>query len=249
MSRLTDPPRKALLTALSCLLIAGCSGAQNGRTVSLSSAAATSSGESEAIIMLLEQGKSGEAKKRIAAALKRDRDNPSLMVLRDSVTRNPQELLGPESYAYTTRPGDSFIGLAQRFLGNRFKFYQLSRYNGMDRPAALAAGQLLKIPGHPAVAQPQRPEWRASPAQAIAHDKPKAVASRPVPVASAPPRVANPAAAGRARSAGLAALNAGRPAEAVGLLSRAASLDPGNPTIARDLARARRINATVGSSR
>ena len=56
---------------------------------------------------------------------------------------------------------------------------------------------------------------------------------------------ANPAAARAARTAGLVALNQGAVQRAVGLLRRAATLDPGNPLIARDLARAERIAATV----
>jgi EAL domain-containing protein (putative c-di-GMP-specific phosphodiesterase class I) len=56
---------------------------------------------------------------------------------------------------------------------------------------------------------------------------------------------ANPAAAQRARSAGLAALNRGAVKQAVGLLQRAHALDPGNAVILRDLQRAERIAATV----
>ena len=43
----------------------------------------------------------------------------------------------------------------------------------------------------------------------------------------------------------IAALNQGNVDRAVGLLRRAKQLDPANPLIARDLARAERIAATV----
>lgn len=193
---------------------------------------------------MLEAGKTSAAKQRINAGLKRSPNNPNLMVLRDSITRSPEELLGPENYRYTVRQGDTMASLAQRFLGNRLKFYQLSRYNGIDTPSSLQAGRVLNIPGRQ-VAPPARPDSRSTaPVAATAREKPKAAISTP---AVSPRAAANPAAALQERSAGLAALNAGQPHRAVSLLARAAALDPGNALIARDLLRARRIAATVGS--
>lgn len=205
--------------------------------------------EIDAILLLLDQGDVGAAKKRIAAALKRDPMNPSMQVLRDSIERDPKDLLGPASFAYTTKDGDTMSGLAQRFLGNRLKAYQLARYNGIAKPAALAAGQALRIPGEPPRIEPaKRPEPRSAPA-ASAPAKPRVTAKPVPPRAPAPAPKANPAAAQQARAAGLAALNAGGVWRAVGLLRRAAALDPGNPAIARDLARAERIAATVKARR
>jgi Flp pilus assembly protein TadD len=89
---------------------------------------------------------------------------------------------------------------------------------------------------------------RVAPAQPRPAPPPAAAAPRPKP---APPRAAtpkpagNPAAARQARAAGLAALNQGNVDRAIALLGRAAQLDPGNALIERDLARARRIAATV----
>ena len=48
--------------------------------------------------------------------------------------------LGSTSYPYTVAPGDTMSALAERFLGNRLKSYQLARYNGLDDPAALRRG-------------------------------------------------------------------------------------------------------------
>jgi Flp pilus assembly protein TadD len=64
-----------------------------------------------------------------------------------------------------------------------------------------------------------------------------------------PAPAANPALAGQLRSAGLNALNQGQVARAVALLTRAAQLDPANPLIARDLARAERIARAVQAKR
>jgi LysM repeat protein len=190
------------------------------------------------------QGDEGGARKKLKAVLKRDPMNPTARLLTDSIDRDPKDLLGPQSYAYTARTGDTMVGLAQRFLGNRLKAYQLLRYNGLTAPVTLAAGQSLRIPGEPPRLEPIRvePARRSE----VAPARPAPAAPRPklaAPKAVAPAR--NPAAARQARAAGLTALNQGNVERAVGLLRRAASLDPGNPMIARDLARAERIAATV----
>lgn len=239
--------RSAVLTL--ALTIAACSHGPTARPATGAAAtAATPASEIDAILLLLDQGDTGAAKKRIKAALKRDPMNPSVLVLHASIERDPVELLGPKSFAYTTRSGDTMSGLAQRFLGNRLKAYQLARYNGIARPAALAAGQTLRIPGEPArIEPPRRPDPRPEPRPtAPAPTRTKPVPAKPA--ASATP-AANPAAARQARAAGLAALNAGNIGRAVGMLRRATMLDPGNPAIARDLARAERIAATVRARR
>lgn len=231
---------KPIAAAVVCALVAACGGGQTARVTSTAIVQATPTAEVDAIVALMEDGKVGAAQKRISAGLKRNPNNPSLMMLRDSITKNAKELLGPDSYRYTTQPGDTMALLAQRFLGNRLKFYQLSRYNGIDQPRALQPGQVVNIPGKPPASS--QVDRRIVPAQPQ-RSKPKAAVA---PVLSTRP-AANPGAAQQARSAGLAALNAGQPARAVNLLSRAASLDPANSVIQRDLARARRIAATVGS--
>lgn len=206
-------------------------------------AAAVTASESEAIFNLLIAGKEANAQKELKRLLKRDPMSPTLRLLSDSIEREPKELLGPQSYAYTVRSGDTPIGLAQRFLGNRLKAYQLIRYNALKAPVILIPGQMVRIPGEPPRAEPvRRPEPAPSrPAPAVQPVAPKPKPPAPKPAAPA----ANPAAARAARAAGLAALNGGDVNRAVGLLRRASALDPGNPAIARDLARAERIAATV----
>lgn len=213
-------------------------------------AVATQAEDIEAIAQLLDTGQVKEARKRLDRALRSDPMNPSLLVLRQGLEGDARADLGSTSYPYTVAPGDTMSALAERFLGNRLKSYQLARYNGLDDPAALAPGQVIQIPGQPPRAAPQRPAAAAAPARTPSAPR-ASPPSRTPPAASAAPRppAADTAGAQRARTAGLAALNKGDVAGAIAQLQRAASLDPGNEAISRDLARARRIAATVRSQR
>lgn len=228
--------------------LAACSGTRGAPSRSAAIVAPAPSSEVDAIMALLDQGEGKAARKRIVAALKRNPMNPSLLVLRDSLDRDPVELLGPTSHAYTVRAGDTMTGLAERFLGNRLKAYQLARYNAVATPAALAPGHVLRIPGVAPAAQQMRREEPRRDARKPALPAPKAKPSAPRP-ATAKPRATDPAAAKAARAAGLAALNQGAVGRAVGLLRRAATLDPGDQLTRRDLARAERIASTVRARR
>lgn len=208
---------------------------------------ATAASETDAVLDLLLQGKEAPARKKLKAILKRDPMNAAALMLTESIDRDPKQLLGPQSYPYVVAPGDTMAGLAQRFLGNRLKAYQLLRYNGLKAPVTLAPSQVLRIPGEPPRVEPVRVEPVRRPDATPTKPTPSASKPKPAaPKAAAPvAAVGNPAAARQLRTAGLAALNQGNVNRAVGLLRRAAQLDPGNPVMARDLARAERIAATV----
>lgn len=223
-------------------LAAGCASNGGGVRPPTPSAPAPTVDEVNGINALMLGGDLKEARKRIKAALKRDPQNPSIQLLRDSIERNATDLLGPQSYAYTVRGGDTILDLAQSLLGNRLKAYQLGRYNGLSAPFALKPGQTLRIPGTAPRAEPVRRPTPTPQRPAPSTPTPPAMA-KPAPKPAQP--AANPARARQLRMAGLAALNQGKVANAVILLRRAAAVDPGNPLIARDLARAERIAATV----
>jgi hypothetical protein len=234
------PPTRSIPLAVMLALAACSHGPRHPDAVS--APAGTASPDS--VIAALDQGDEATARKQINAIRKRMPSDPSVRVLEESIDKDPVDLLGPKSFPYTTQPGDTMLGLADRFLGNRLKFYQLARYNGVKVPASLAAGTVLRIPGtppRPPAAKPVRPSEPAPVA--------KPTHPRPVPPTPAAPVAppANPALARQLRGAGLAALNQGKIDRAVALLSRAAALDPGNPLIARDLSRAQRIAHTVQS--
>ena len=223
--------------------LAACSSGPQARPEATVAPVPTVAAEIDAIVTLLDAGDAKAARRRLTAVLKREPQNAEAQLLLDSIDNDARAALGPTSYPYEVQPGDTMAGIAQRLLGNRLKFYQLARYNDVAIPRDLPVGRTLRIPGtapRPApVARPEPPR-PARPAPPPAAAKAKAAAP------AAPTRSArNPAAAQQSRAAGLAALNQGNVARAVGLLRRARALDPANALIARDLQRAERIQATV----
>lgn len=238
------------LTALAAVVaLSACSTSPKQLPATSSGAVTTSPAVIEEISTLLDRGEVRSAKRRLSKELKQDPMNPSLMVLLQGIEGDAKADLGEASYAYTVKPGETMQELAERFLGNRLKFYQLARYNDIDVPADLPSGQQLRIPGRanvPAPAPRSAQPKAAPPAAAAPRETPKALA-RPAPAPTRP--ATNPAAAQRARAAGLTALNRGKIAHAVTLLRQAATLDPSNSAIAGDLARAERIAATVRTRR
>jgi len=237
---------KMVAASLAALALAACGGPGRVKSTSTPPTAPVSvATDTEAAFGLLMQGKEGPAVGKLKSILKREPMNPTATMLSGSIKGDPKDLLGPQSYPYTVRAGDTMEGLAQLFLGNRMKAYQLLRYNGLKAPVTLAAGQELRIPGEPPRPEPVRradPEPTRSTSAAPSTPKPKVTTPKPsAPVAPG----ANPVAGRQLRTAGLAALNQGNVDRAVGLLRRAKQADPANPLIARDLARAERIAATV----
>jgi LysM repeat protein len=219
------------------LALAACSQGPKAPTpVSAAPAAVTV----DSAMALLNQGDEAGARREVKLLLKRNPNDPAARVLQDSLDIDPVQLLGPKNYDYVVQSGDTMMGLSEKFLGTTLKFYQLARYNGVKIPAQLSAGTTIKIPGEPP--RPvEAPKPRPTPRPAESAPKPTKPKPAPAPSAPAP----NPAAAQKTRSAGLAALNQGKVATAVALLRRAAALDPSNPLIQRDLARAERIQRTV----
>ncbi len=220
--------------------LAGCASGPKPAAVS---APASSAKSIDAIADYLNQGDVSAARKLIKSGLKRDPNNPSLALLRDSIDRDPVELLGPQSFDYVVQPGDTMADIAQRHLGNRLMTYQLARYNGIDRPTLLTAGQTLRIPGAKPV--PARRTTAPAPAPAAPPRSTTPRAQPPKPATAAAAARIDPATARQLRTQGLAALNKGAATRAVQLLRRASALDPDSAAIKADLARAERIEATV----
>lgn len=199
------------------------------------------------VIALLVDGNVDAARKKLVAMAKRDPADQQTAALIASLDADPQVALGTKSFAYRVQPGDRMTALSQRFLGDRLKFYLLSRYNKISAPGKIVPGQVLRVPGiaPPVVVAPHMaPEPAHAPVASVEpKPAPKPPVAAPITTAAAVRRAA------QLRGAGLAALNAGNIGRSVTLLRQAAALDHNSPAIRTDLARALRIQATVAARR
>lgn len=179
-------------------------------------------------INLLGDGDERRARAELQAALREMPSLGSATRLLAQIESEPRDLLMGEAAPYTVRGGETMSQLAERFQGDALLFYALARYNDLEAPNAVAAGQVLMIP--------RRPGLRVAATAAVP----------PADTASAPRgRGVDPARANTLRRQALQLLNRGEVDQAVALLRRAQGLDAGNSAIQRDLARAERLQASL----
>lgn len=123
----------------------------------------------------LQNGDEAQARATLERALALDPNNDLARKLTEQIRADAQKELGPVFFRYTVQKDDTLSRLAQQFLGDRFRFYILAKYNDITNPSRLAAGQVIRIPG------------RQPPATAAVPAVPAAEAAAPAP---APPSVA-----------------------------------------------------------
>ncbi|NML18279.1 LysM peptidoglycan-binding domain-containing protein [Azohydromonas caseinilytica] len=132
-------------------------------------------------VSTLEAGQEVQARAELQRALALDPQNK----LAQSLLRQMSEpVITPrESFSYTVRPGDTLSSIAERFMGDKFLFYALARFNDIKVPRQLSSGQALRVPGtgQPAVVERERPAPRAQAPEPVRRP-PTAVAEKPAPV-------------------------------------------------------------------
>ena len=184
-------------------------------------------------IQLLDQGDEAMAMVEIDAMLAVNPHDTTALKLRDQVKTDPEKLLGASHFPYDVKAGETTSSLAKSYLGDALLFYALSRYNNLEAPNRLRAGQTLKMPG-----SLRSPSTRSNAMEAPSSSR------EPVKTASAK----DVAAAKSLRLQALEQLNTGDSDSAVLLLRRAQSLDSNNSNISADLARVERIQKALSQS-
>jgi tetratricopeptide (TPR) repeat protein len=112
----------------------------------------------------LQNGDEPGAQRTLEQALALDPSSDLAKKLMDQIKADPQKELGAVFFRYTVQRDDSLSKLAQQYLGDRFRFYILAKYNDMASPNKLAAGQVIKIPGR----APATPPAAIAPAAPVA---------------------------------------------------------------------------------
>ena len=117
----------------------------------------------------LQNGDESSAQRTLEQALATDPTNDLAKKLMEQIKADPQKELGVVFFRYTVQRDDSMSKLAQQYLGDRFRFHILAKYNDIANPSRLAAGQVIKIPGRapapapaPAATRPVTPPAEAT---------------------------------------------------------------------------------------
>jgi len=95
----------------------------------------------------LQNGDEQAARATLERAAQLDPGNDLARKLADQIRADAQRELGPVYFRYTVQKDDTLSKLAQQFLGDRFRFYILAKYNDIANPSRLAAGQVIRVPG------------------------------------------------------------------------------------------------------
>ena len=115
----------------------------------------------------LQNGDEPAARVTLDKAMALDSTNDLARKLQEQIKADAQKELGPVFFRYTVQRDDSLSKLAQQYLGDRFRFYILAKYNDMASPNKLAAGQVIKIPGRAPATPPAAVAPPAPPADAV----------------------------------------------------------------------------------
>jgi LysM repeat protein len=174
-------------------------------------------------IDLLQNGNEADARGVLEKATSLDPNNELARKLLDQVNADAQKELGPTYFRYTVQRDDSLSKIAQTYMGDKFKFYILAKYNDIANPSRLAAGQVLKIPGR----APATPPPSARPA-APAPEKVAEPAPAAAPAPAAEPETAPTKAVSSLMQQGMAQQKAGNLEAAYASFSEAAKAEPGN---------------------
>lgn len=119
----------------------------------------------------LQNGDETAARGTLDRALALDATNDLARKLSDQIKADAQKELGAVFFRYTVQKDDTLSKLAQQYLGDRYRFYVLAKYNDITNPSRLSAGQVIKLPGKgplPPVATPAPEQPSVKPAEAAA---------------------------------------------------------------------------------
>ena len=114
------------------------------------------------------------ARATLEQALKLDPNNELAKNLQGQINADAQRELGSVFFRYTVQPGESLSRLAQQYMGDRFRFWILAKYNDIPNPSRLSAGQVIRIPGRqPATPPPVVADPAPAPAPAARAPEPE----------------------------------------------------------------------------
>jgi tetratricopeptide (TPR) repeat protein len=132
----------------------------------------------QAAMELLQQGDPARARLELTIYLAQVPDSRPARTLLAQIDTPLTSLFPAESFAVQLGRNETLSSLAELYLGDAYRWYGLARYNGIQHPAKVLAGQTIKIPKTPqtvaALARLSQARARPQPAPAAPANGPKA---------------------------------------------------------------------------
>ncbi len=97
-------------------------------------------------IALLQEGDAVSARRQLADYLGNVPDSRMARNLMTQIDTPIAEYFPDRYFTVTLARGESLSSLARTYLDDALKFHALARYNGIDKPAQVIAGQTIRIP-------------------------------------------------------------------------------------------------------
>lgn len=97
-------------------------------------------------IQHLERGEERQAQAELRAYLAATPGSSLARRLLAQIDTPIDEVFPSESFALQLEPGQSLSNVAATYLGDAMLFHSLAKYNGIDNPSQVKAGQLIRVP-------------------------------------------------------------------------------------------------------
>lgn len=97
-------------------------------------------------IKYLNVGDREKARDELDMAVAKKPNHKTANRLLEQLDADPVTYLGEDYFHYKVKRGDSLYVIAKKFMNKSLNFYVLARYNDINNPSQLSAGQVIRIP-------------------------------------------------------------------------------------------------------
>lgn len=101
------------------------------------------------VMRYLSNGEPDKARVELQEYINTNPKSPRANMLMKQIDQPASSYFPASNFAVTMKKGETISTLARDYLGDVFSFYALAKYNGIEKPAWIDEGQVIKIPGTP----------------------------------------------------------------------------------------------------
>ncbi|WP_181388384.1 LysM peptidoglycan-binding domain-containing protein [Vibrio albus] len=101
------------------------------------------------VMRYLSNGEPDKARVELQEYINTNPKSPRANMLMKQIDQPASSYFPASNFAVTMNKGETISTLARDYLGDVFSFYALAKYNGIEKPAWIDEGQVIKIPATP----------------------------------------------------------------------------------------------------